>query len=228
MPSLKCPTCGETSQNVMITETCVFCGGRLDIAHFERVYTPGGVDLRDVARYQRWLVRFFPVVFGAHLLRFLPLAPSFLTSHATLFLVFVVLVVLICEILLLHALNSSIEMVTIYALLTFIPFLNMVILFLANARAIETLKVAGIQVGVFGASDTAARAAMEANLCKKCGYNLTGNTSGVCPECGTTIYGLKGRATASTRPKPTECGRCGSDLTQTPNGNCPECDPSII
>jgi len=24
-------------------------------------------------------------------------------------------------------------------------------------------------------------------VCKSCGYNLTGNTSGVCPECGTTI-----------------------------------------
>ncbi|HUN81100.1 MAG TPA: hypothetical protein VMV81_06265 [Phycisphaerae bacterium] len=24
-------------------------------------------------------------------------------------------------------------------------------------------------------------------LCKKCGYNLTGNISGICPECGTVI-----------------------------------------
>ena len=24
-------------------------------------------------------------------------------------------------------------------------------------------------------------------LCRKCGYNLTGNVSGVCPECGTPI-----------------------------------------
>jgi hypothetical protein len=24
-------------------------------------------------------------------------------------------------------------------------------------------------------------------LCMMCGYNLTGNQSGVCPECGTTI-----------------------------------------
>lgn len=25
------------------------------------------------------------------------------------------------------------------------------------------------------------------HLCKTCGYNLTGNVSGVCPECGTTV-----------------------------------------
>jgi hypothetical protein len=23
--------------------------------------------------------------------------------------------------------------------------------------------------------------------CTRCGYNLTGNTSGICPECGTTV-----------------------------------------
>ena len=29
-------------------------------------------------------------------------------------------------------------------------------------------------------------------LCASCGYNLTGNTSGVCPECGTpTTAGVK-------------------------------------
>ena len=25
------------------------------------------------------------------------------------------------------------------------------------------------------------------NHCRRCGYNLTGNTSGVCPECGTQV-----------------------------------------
>ena len=25
------------------------------------------------------------------------------------------------------------------------------------------------------------------NACKECGYNLTGNVSGICPECGTPI-----------------------------------------
>ena len=24
-------------------------------------------------------------------------------------------------------------------------------------------------------------------LCRHCGYNLTGNISGVCPECGTSV-----------------------------------------
>ena len=28
-----------------------------------------------------------------------------------------------------------------------------------------------------------------ANHCLECGYNLEGNTSGVCPECGTKVAG---------------------------------------
>jgi DNA-directed RNA polymerase subunit RPC12/RpoP len=28
---------------------------------------------------------------------------------------------------------------------------------------------------------------LSAVRCRKCGYNLTGNTSGVCPECGTSF-----------------------------------------
>jgi hypothetical protein len=32
--------------------------------------------------------------------------------------------------------------------------------------------------------------------CAHCGYNLTGNTSGVCPECGTPIQSHRGRMSA--------------------------------
>ena len=33
----------------------------------------------------------------------------------------------------------------------------------------------------------AAKALARRHLCRRCGYNLTGNMSGVCPECGTNI-----------------------------------------
>ncbi|HXE55512.1 MAG TPA: hypothetical protein VN541_20985 [Tepidisphaeraceae bacterium] len=36
-----------------------------------------------------------------------------------------------------------------------------------------------------------------AGLCRECGYNLTGNTSGVCPECGAVIA-----PPATRRPAP--------------------------
>jgi hypothetical protein len=33
------------------------------------------------------------------------------------------------------------------------------------------------------------RKTFEGGLCHRCGYDLTGNISGVCPECGTKIGG---------------------------------------
>ncbi len=228
MPSLKCPTCGQVSQDVNITESCVYCGGRLDLVHFEPVFTPGGVDLRDVARFQRWLVRIFPLVICADLFWILPPTPFVSWIEPMVFHLVVVLVALVYEVRLLIALNCPIGTGCLYFLLTFIPFLNLVVLFLTNARAIETLKAAGIRVGVMGVSDSAARAAMESNLCKKCGYNLTGNASGICPECGTSLYSSKGNTAASVRKRRTKCGRCGYDLTLTSDGNCPECDPSVV
>jgi hypothetical protein len=35
--------------------------------------------------------------------------------------------------------------------------------------------------------------------CQKCGYNLTGNVSGVCPECGTAVAQTRGRGDTVTR-----------------------------
>jgi len=51
--------------------------------------------------------------------------------------------------------------------------------------------------------------------CVHCAYDLTGNLSGVCPECGTHIapLGLNGR----------HCRKCGYDLHGNVSGVCPEC-----
>jgi hypothetical protein len=40
--------------------------------------------------------------------------------------------------------------------------------------------------------------------CQECGYNLTGNVSGVCPECGERISGAGEPAPGSRRPAGTE------------------------
>ena len=44
--------------------------------------------------------------------------------------------------------------------------------------------LAGVAVGREVARD---RTRIPPQSCRQCGYNLTGNTSGVCPECGTAI-----------------------------------------
>ncbi len=42
-----------------------------------------------------------------------------------------------------------------------------------------------------GRSDRRYMSRYASGLCVNCGYNLTGNTSGVCPECGTPVPGHK-------------------------------------
>ena len=37
----------------------------------------------------------------------------------------------------------------------------------------------------FGGDETRIRRRLERGLCVRCGYDLRGSTSGVCPECGT-------------------------------------------
>jgi hypothetical protein len=68
---------------------------------------------------------------------------------------------------------------------------------------------------VFCAIPTNRRNAMRVwaahGLCTKCGYDLRGNDSGRCPECGRvwTAHGL--------------CTKCGCDLRQIDSDKCPEC-----
>ncbi len=38
------------------------------------------------------------------------------------------------------------------------------------------------------------RPCIDLGCCQACGYNLTGNTSGICPECGTPCKPLEGIA----------------------------------
>jgi len=44
-----------------------------------------------------------------------------------------------------------------------------------------------LSAGVSAYSRVQSRIRMQSGLCPKCDYDLTGNTSGVCPECGTLI-----------------------------------------
>ena len=44
--------------------------------------------------------------------------------------------------------------------------------------------------------------------CHKCGYNLRGNVSGRCPECGQPVI---------------YCPHCGAYLRDTAENTCPEC-----
>ena len=58
------------------------------------------------------------------------------------------------------------------------PFLRMAVCLLLVWDILDMLRT---MAGVMRAQLIAA------GICRRCGYDLTGNTSGVCPECGTVI-----------------------------------------
>ena len=87
----------------------------------------------------------------------------------------------------LAAMRRHIVVICLYGLLMFAPCVNLVILLLVNSLATRVLRKAGLSVGLMGVKDEDVVRLLSPNLCRKCAYNLTGNVSGRCPECGTPI-----------------------------------------
>ncbi len=88
---------------------------------------------------------------------------------------------------LLRALRKSPTAVALSACLMPLPAVNLVVMAFASSQAASVLSKAGLRVGIFGVSDREVMAKRNLNLCRQCGYDLTGNVSGRCPECGTMI-----------------------------------------
>jgi rRNA maturation endonuclease Nob1 len=68
-----------------------------------------------------------------------------------------------------------------------------------NLSVTRTLRRAGLRVGFMGVRPDEIERVLNANLCRGCGYNLTGNISGICPECGRPAVGM-GIASSDASP----------------------------
>lgn len=58
-------------------------------------------------------------------------------------------------------------------------------------------------------------------FCQACGYDLTGNVSGICSECGTPARVRDQPDLPYTSPE--LCRKCGTDLTGRYGRPCPDC-----
>ena len=66
------------------------------------------------------------------------------------------------------------------------------------------------------------RARNAAGRCAKCGFNLTGNISGICPECGTTVKTVENNRTQTQERNGRQSSECADrrspyDLTKRSN-----------
>ncbi|MCH7808297.1 MAG: hypothetical protein IIB60_03650 [Planctomycetes bacterium] len=93
----------------------------------------------------------------------------------------------VCVVLLLAAQGNHVLMIIVCGILMLAPCANLLLLLLVNMSATRTLKRAGVRVGFMGAKSEDVERIVNPELCNGCGYNLTGNVSGFCTECGLTI-----------------------------------------
>ncbi len=188
MPNYTCPTCRETFHATDDPHgECIFCGGRL------AEYSPAqrrrllSCDLVAIARAQRWLLRVSPfALVGQALFYFGPVflvlsVPSWMIYWAP------TLPLVIVAAYLVNALDEGADKSFLAAIVVFIPVINILVLVGQNTRATQLLQDAGLQVGLLGVNHNEASSAIDPMKCRECGYNLTGNVSGRCSECGTEI-----------------------------------------
>lgn len=190
--ALLCPHCGEQElpDSKGEPQACSYCGQYPATAWLESPYVVNGVDMRLVAKLQRRLqglilVTLFFDVFCIYLLAPIPRGASI--SIIVFFLVLHIAgAVVVAR--LIAVIRKNIAIAILPAVLMLAPCINLVLMFLVNQSAIVTLRKVGLNKGFKGfCSDKEVVRRLNPMLCRECGYNLTGNISGRCPECGTEL-----------------------------------------
>lgn len=195
----QCNSCGNSVAVGRGEAYCPTC--RRPLAG-EEGWKIAGKNLRTAARCQRRIIWFVLAMLGMNL--FQCAVPSLLVRTAGIdvlddpespvwFLFFcgsalgglaLQIAALVNVIVMLGALRISVVGRVLYALFMFIPLINLFLLLTANQRATRALKKAGLKVGFMGVRDEEVVKLLSLSLCARCGYDLTGNVSGTCPECG--------------------------------------------
>lgn len=148
------------------------------------------MDLRLVSKRQRFLIW---CILLSIVLTCMSFGISPYLNNGLVIVVWVILIwamritIIVGVVLLMSALGRHIVWRVFYCLLCLVPLINLILLLLINNHANKVLKKAGVRVGLMGARDEDVRRIVESEVCSTCGYDLTGNVSGVCPECGVTI-----------------------------------------
>lgn len=175
-------------------------------------------DIRKLARRQRWLMW---VLLAGFLLQFsLPCwvqlsmgLPALLIAYAlTIFGLWIAAIVAV--VLVLISGGSHPVITAVCAILMLVPLVNLVTLLFIDWSVNRTLRRAGLHVGFTGVRDEVVDRTLDPMLCSGCGYNLTGNVSGICPECGRPVGSLF-------------CAACRQFVTGVPQGLCPVCGRAL-
>ncbi|MDO8630091.1 MAG: hypothetical protein Q7R41_06315 [Phycisphaerales bacterium] len=146
-------------------------------------------DLRKLARRQRWLIWLVALSLLSQVLLRLPLG-QFAFVMRWIVIVVQLLITLLIVVGVVRALISQGNhpvIIVLSGVLMLAPCANLFVLLFVNRSVTRTLRRAGVRVGFWGAKPEDVERALNPMLCRACGYDLTGNVSGRCPECGAEV-----------------------------------------
>jgi len=146
-------------------------------------------DIRKLARRQRWIIWLLLLWLVSQFLFFAPwgrLAPVIFFPLAVIQMAILV-ALMVGVVLLLVAQGTHVLIVILLAILMIAPCGSLLILLAVDMSATRTLRRVGLKVGFMGVKDEEVERLLNPMLCKGCGYDLTGNVSGICSECGRPI-----------------------------------------
>lgn len=159
----------------------------------------GGNEMRSIARRQRWLLWMTLACVASYIFMIAALSQSgvnmVFVMGAGVIWVGTLLAVVLATIWMSAALPHRAALIILFVLTCWMPMVNFLVLLYINNRATRVLRRAGLRVGFMGVKDDDVVRRLSPYLCLTCGYDLTGNVSGICPECGSVV-----RKTEPARP----------------------------
>lgn len=150
------------------------------------------LSMRQVARLRRWFlwsifILLFIYIFGFPFAMFSMFFNSEVPFLAiTIALLITYQLIIVGVVLASTALGAGRMKILFLGFLAAIPYLNLIALIGVAVLATRLLQHAGIRVGIWANRGDIERV-MNSLQCSECGYNLFGNVSGRCPECGREI-----------------------------------------
>ncbi len=189
MRDVICPGCQRQVESAATEESaCPHCGFiPSSLSAIEPVFE--GIMVRKLARRQRWLQWIILVWLGAYayLLFALVSRDIVLIALAVVTWIGSLIACLAGMLRMAITLRYGVALCILLIATCWIPFINLLMLLFVNSLATKVLRRAGVRVGFLGAKDSDVVRRLSPFLCLTCGYNLTGNVSGICPECGSVV-----------------------------------------
>lgn len=194
----RCPACGvNASGSVTDSGFCRACGH--DYVRSVRRGIKSNLDLRAVARHQRWVI----IVAALTLLSYLlycgaeygvPLGSgaagragmqvmTVLPSALRVLLLIISIVGAVTVGTLAVSLRMNIISVVLHIILALVPCLGVLSLLSVSSQASIALRLVGLRVGLLGVADEKVVRILSSNRCRSCGYILATGAQR-CPECG--------------------------------------------